>query len=315
MGNSGIFAYIEYGKQTNFTTALSAGAATRAFGMDQKVTAFSINENIVDLGDLNTALVQKYAFGTFEGSLGVEWVLSNPWWIDMVLGNAVTSGVGPFTHTYDDVKTVNAFTTELGFDAETTDRVLQLQRLTAKSIGLSFALNETVKVRGDFQFGATPTTAGTTLDSSISTDDITTPMTLVQGTVENPSGTALAEVQSGDFTINPNIKMIYEPNSANAVNAFKGKLELTGRFVLSVKDNTWYNNTRARVEPTNNTLRLKFTNGLSGTSERTTQFTFTGLGLGTLNMPIDQYELVTDEVSWRARDLTAVAINNTSSPP
>jgi len=300
--------------QSNFTTPLSAGAATRAFGINQKVSGLSINENKFDLGDLNTPLVQKFAFGSFEGTLSVDWDLSSPWFFDTVLSAAGTTGAGPYTHTYDDSKTVRAFTAELGIDT-TTDRVLQLQRCTARDIGISAALNETVKVKGNFQFGATPTTAGTSLDASVVTDDIAFPYTMVHATLENPSGTPLAEVQSFECMINPNIRMVYEPNSANAVNAYKGRLELSGKFTVTVKDNTWWNNVRARTEPTNNTLRLKFTNGLSGTNERSIQLTFTGLGLGQLDMPVDQYELIVEDIPWTARDVQVIAVNNTSTPP
>lgn len=314
MSVSGIASYIEYGKQSNFTTAVSAGAGTRAFGMDQEITGFSIDEHQFEVGDFNTPLIQKYAFGCFEGAIGVNWTLSNPWWIDSVLSTAVTTGAGPYTHTYDDSKTVNSYTVEVGTDT-TTDRVLQLQRLTAKDITISTAPNEIVKCSGNFQFGATPTTAGTSLDGSIVSDDIQYPYTCVQATLENPSGTPLAEVQNMECTLNPNIKMVPDLNSANWANAFKGRLDMTGKFSLSIVNNTWWNNVRARAEPTNNTLRMKFTNGLTSTNERTFQLTFTGLGLGKLNQSMPKYELQTEEIPWTARDLTAVAINNTSTPP
>ena len=73
----------------------------------------------------------------------------------------------------------------------------------------------------------------------------------------------------------------------------------------------------ARAEPTNNTLRMIFSNEdtAPATDERTIQYTFTGLGLGEESMNVDQYELVTEDVPWRARDLTTIAINNTSLPP
>ncbi len=315
MSVSGVSTYIEYGKQSNFTTAVSAGAATRAFGLNQEITSLSIDEHQFDVGDINTALIQKYGFGLFEGSIGIDWTLSNPWWLDMVLGTSADTGsASDYTHTYDDSKTVNAFTVEVGTDT-TTDRVLQLQRLTAKEISISTAPNELVSCKGSFQFGATPTTAGTSLDASIVTDDILYPYTCVQATLENPSGTPLAEVQSMECTINPNIKMVPDLNTVNWVNAYKGRLDLTGKFSLSIVNNTWWNNVRARAEPSNNTLRLKFTNGLATTLERTIQLTFTGLGLGKLGMSLPQYELQTEEIAWTARDLTATAENATATPP
>lgn len=313
MSVSGIYSYIEYGKQSSFTSALSVGAATRAFGMDQKVTSFTINENKFELGDLYTSTVQKFAYGNFEGQLGVEYTLSNPWGFDAIFA-LTTTGSGPYTQTYDVSKTVNAYGAEIGIDT-TTDRVIQLQQMTIRDKTLSASLNEVVRVRDNYIFGKTPATAGTSLDSSVVTDDITYPYTFVQATLENPSGTPLAEVQSFELTMNPNIRQVYGPNSAYSTNAYKGKLELSGKFVITVVDNTWWNNVRARAEPTNNTLKMKFTNGLTSTNERSIAITLTGLGLGNLNMALDPNELVTEEIPFSARTAQVVAINNTSAAP
>lgn len=314
MSVSGIAAYVEYGMQSAFGTPLSAGASTRAFGLDQKLTGLSINNNKMELGDLNSALVQKFAFGNFTGEFSVEWVLSNPWWIDTILAAASTTGVGPYTHTYDDSKTVRALTAEVGIDT-TTDRVLQLKKSVARDINISTAINELVNVRGNFAIGATDDTAGTSLDASIQTDDIAFPYTMVHATLENPSGTVLAEVQNMELTLNPNIRYVYGPNNRDPQNAYKGRLEISGTFSLSVVDNTWWNAVMARAEPSNNTLRFKFSNGEAGTAERTMQFTLTGLGLGELNMPVEQYELVTEEIPFSARDIQVIAVNNTATPP
>jgi hypothetical protein len=259
-------------------------------------------------------LLQKGAWGKFEGDYSVECELSNPWFNDLVLGNASTSGAGPYTHTYDDSKTVNAITTELGVDTS-TDRVLRLQRSTVRELKITANLDETVKLNYDMQFGDTPTSAETTLDASVVTDDQSTAYTFAAGAIlEYPSGTPLAEVQGFDMTMNPNIKMVYEPNSAKAVNAFKGKLDLTGNFSISVQNNTWWNNVRARAELAS-TMRMKFTNGLSGTNERTIQYTFTGVLLGENTMSVPQDDLITESLPLRFRDVQAVCTNNTAVPP
>lgn len=313
MSVAGIYSYIEYGKQSSFTSTITAGAYTRAFGMDQKVTQLSIDEGKFELGDLYQQEVQKFAFGSFGGTFGVDFTVSNPWIFDTVL-TLVTTGAGPYTHTFSDSKTVNAYGAEVGIDT-TTDRVLQLQQMTAKDLSISGSVGDLIKGKLNFTVGKTPSTAGTTLDASVVSDDIAYPYTFVQATVENPSGTPLAEVQSFDFTINPNIRQVLGMNSQYSTNAYKGKLELSGKFALTVVDNTWWNNVRARAEPTNNTLKMKFTNGLAGTSERTIGVTFTGLGLGNLNMSLDPNELVTEEIPFTARSVQVVAINNTSAAP
>lgn len=315
MTTTGIGVYFQYGKQSNYTTPVSPGAMTRALGMDQKLTGFETDEGMIPLGDLGTALVQKFAFGRFKGKASFEVSISNPWFWDLILGNAVTTGSGPYTHTWDDNTTVNAITGELGIDTD-TDQVLQLQRMTIIDLLLSAEQEDVARGKFNFQFGDTPSTAGTSIDSSIVRDDIATPYHFSAGAIfESPSGTPVAEVQSFELSISPSIKEVPEPNSQKAVNACKGKLVITVKFTLTVKDNTWYNNIRARVEPSNNTIRLKFTNGLAGTSERSMSITLTGLGLNKYNIPaIDQDNFVVAEIPVTCRDIQVVAVNNTSSP-
>ena len=154
--------------------------------MDERITSFSINENMINVGDLNSQNVQKFAYGRFEAKMGIECTVSNGYWWDLVLGNATNGGAGPFTHTYDDNKTVNAITAELGIDT-TTDRVPQLQMGTVNDVTVTSTLDEVVKARFNLQFGAASATAESSLDASIATDSINSPMTLVHATVENPS--------------------------------------------------------------------------------------------------------------------------------
>lgn len=319
MSVSGINSYAQYGLQSNFATALSAGAGDRVWGKEQEFTPPELDESMFALGDLNTPLVQKFAFGKFYATFSVDWVLSNPWWIDGVLGLTSSSGSSPTTHTWDDSKTVNAYTAELGINTS-TDRVIQLQRCVVGDVKVSGSIDDTVKCRGNYQVGKTEATAGTSLDGSVVADDVDIAYTMVHGTVENPSSTILAEIQNFELNLNPNIKYSYGIDTTSgeagfAQNAYKGRLDITGSFELSIKDNTWWNNVRARTEPTNNTLRLKFTNGGAGAAERSMQFTMTGLGLGKHSSKLPKYELATETIPFTARDITVVAVNSVSAVP
>lgn len=319
MSVSGISAYLQYAKQSNFTTAVALGSATRAFGMDQDFTPPDIDESMFELGDLNTPLVQKFAFGKFYATFGVDFTLSTPWVIDWILGLTSSSGTNPTTHTWDDSKTVNAYTVEYGLDTS-TDRVIRAQRCVAGDLAFNCAIDEVVKGHLNAQVGKMAATAETSLDASVVTDDQTTPYTMVHGTIESPSSTILAEVQNAEFSLNPNIKYAYGIDTTSseagfAQNAYKGKLGLSGSFELSIKDNSWWNKVRARTEPTDNTLRFKFTNGGAGAAERSIQFTFTGLGLGKHSSKYPKYELATEKIPFVARDVTAVAVNATSAVP
>jgi hypothetical protein len=314
---SGVRAYIEYGKQSNFTTPLSVGASTRRLGLDEEVTNLSINNTKLELGDLNNSVVTKFAFGEFLGTLGVDFALSNGWFFDAFLNNGVQGGTaGDRTYTYDpDSSVVNAYTFEAGLDT-TTDRVVQLQRATLKDIEFSAAVGEVVRCSTNWEFGDTPTTAGTTLDASVASDAENIAYTFASGAIlEHPSATPLVQVQDMRLRVDSGITHVREPNSFKSVSAYKGKLGISGTFSLSVLNNTWWNNVMARAEPGSNTIRFNFTNGLTAGNEKSIQITLTGLGLGELNMPISKYKLVEEEIPFTARTMQVIINTPTNAIP
>lgn len=317
-GRTSAFVYGEHSKETAYAGGLAAGASARVFGLEQSISPIRINQNIIPLQKLNQNTIDQYAYGRFEGSYSMGFVLSNPWWVETILDGDIgttldTPVAGVNTHTFDNDKTKNkSIETEAGFDAGTTDVVRNLLGGVITSVNLTSALNQVVRGRADITYGKenAPTTA---LDSTPASDDINFPYTFEHGTFELPNGTVLGEVQSFEMTLNSGKELIYEHGNKFAVGTFKGLLDLRGRFTITVRDPTQLNNVLNRTEVA--TLGMKFDNGQSGASEESADFVFTGVGMGEHDVSFDPNALVLENLPLTMRLLTVTAINAIDTPP
>ncbi len=101
MVRTGAFGYLQYGYEMCFATA--AGTIDTVFGLEQKVTNWSLTNNRITLAALNQIEPSIYAYGTTRGSLGVDFVLSNPFWLSTLYCTVATARcmptAGSHTHT------------------------------------------------------------------------------------------------------------------------------------------------------------------------------------------------------------------------
>lgn len=73
----------------------------KVFGLEQRITNWTFTNNRITLAALNQVEPAIYAYGTTRGSLGVDFVLSNPWWLNSLWDNVASCGAAcDFTHTY-----------------------------------------------------------------------------------------------------------------------------------------------------------------------------------------------------------------------
>jgi len=102
MVRTGAFGYLQYGYEMCFGTA--ACAIDTVFGLEQKITNWSLTNNRITLAALNQIEPSTFAYGTTRGSLGVDFVLSNPFWLSTLYCTVATAccmpTAGSFTHTY-----------------------------------------------------------------------------------------------------------------------------------------------------------------------------------------------------------------------
>lgn len=310
MVRTGAVAYFKYDYETTFGG--DDATKTKTLGFDVRLTGFRSSNTLIALPALNDVNVAKFVYGSNKFSMGIDFAMSNPWWLEAVMGTRVTAGVSPFTHTYTKSKTPKPIAFELGQGVETANEVRTGVGVVFNSATISSSIDNLVRVRGELLHGK-ELAIGTTLDSSPPSDDLDFPYTFVHGTFELPNGTVIAELQSEEITIGQNAVLLWEGGGANAVAAYRRLFEITGRFSASKKDKTQIQRVIDRVEVA--TCKLKFTNGLSGVNEKTIDFQGTGVGVSEHNVNIEPNEPIFDELVWQIRSLQVVATNNVATPP
>ena len=83
------FGYLQLGLEGTFDTFPANVDAV--FGLEQKITNWNFTNNRITLAALDQTEPAIYAYGTTRGSLGVDFVLSNPWWLGTVFDCRSTS--------------------------------------------------------------------------------------------------------------------------------------------------------------------------------------------------------------------------------
>lgn len=308
---SGFGAYAKFGIETTYATPVSA---TRAFGQGLE---FSINaknnlQRVYGLGSRNASTV---ATTKFDGSASADFVLASGNFWRMVFGSVADSGAGPYTHTYSESNTIPSMTIEAGVDLD-TDAVRTLAGCIVNSATISAAVGELVKVKLDMMYAneALTTTYGSVVAESEE------PFQYAQGTVELPSGTTIANVQSFELTITNNIDLVYGLGSRFAQKAPAKQREYGIKATVVFEDSYMltklYGQAASPVTGTvgvaGATLVLTFTNGLAGTSLRRHVLTLNNVYVDehSINLKVD--DVLKQDITGFALSGGCIVSNNSS---
>lgn len=325
------FASLAYGYETAFQTENSS--KTKVFGLDQKINGLQFMVNRINLNQLYSPEVQGYAFGRNEGKMSVDFVLSNPWWLDSIFhpytdisGNP--SGSGPYTYTwtsanqnsiqFSDLKTYkgNSLSIDIGFQGEVSSGVNLTRTMLGaivSQVSIKNTVNDTVKCTADLIWGKEKTIGTNSYPTSATTDNINFPYTFVHGSLQTNEGAVIAQIQDFDMTLNANSELLWGVGNANAVSAFRKTFEMPARFNCAWIDAQFWNDVINRAEVSNFTLT--FDNGLGGTSSRKITFTGTGVGFNDHNTNMVPNDPVFQELNFQIRSMTVTAVNNSATPP
>ncbi len=311
MVRTGASAYSQYEKEVLYGVD-PVGDRDLVFGLEEKISGWAKLNNQIMLSKFNQITVDQFAYGQNSGRYTIDYVLSNPWWLELIFG-VIDAGVGPFTHTYTPNSTLSSFTHEIGMGLQGEDQVRTILGAVLNSATIRSSMNELVRCSAEVVYGK-EAAVGTSLDSTPSIDDLNFPYTFVHGTIEKPNSTVLAEVQSIELTINQNAELLYGHGDADPVGAFKRRLDMSGRVNLSLVDATHLDDLNARAEVA--TMRLKFSNGLTDTAEKTIDFALTGIGFGEHGLgSVEPNEPIFEDLNYVARNVSIVATNNIASAP
>jgi hypothetical protein len=332
MVRTGANSYLKYGWETTFATKSSS--MTKPFGLQQSVGNWSVNNSRKDLRKLGQIEREAFAYGQQNGSLSVDFVLSNPWVFKALYGTPSTTGsASDFTHTYPHAsngqpKTVQPISCEIGFQAEDATNATVVRSMLGgvlTGLNISTAVDDLVNVSADITYGseADPSNTVSDFDTSPPADDINFPYTFAHGSLKWYNGSSLAtvaEVQSVSVAFTQNVNLLYRIGSHKATAAYRQGFDINGSFQASWKDDAMFKQLLNQIETTptteiysgsNTALELKFTNGASGASEKTITMNIYGVAIDSQSVdgirPVDP---VFETINWEARGATIIANNS-----
>jgi len=325
---SGAQTTVKYDFETSFGTG---GSAAYPFGWGTKVTVKRNNnlERVYGLGSRNS---QYTVAKKFEGSMTIDFVLGNAYWLRSVVGTqGAAVGGAPYTHAFTEADNPVTLQVMVGTNLGTNDMVTTYTGVVVKSAKLAMAVNETTKVTLDCDY-ATESTAFTGTFAHVA-DTYADPMTFSMGSVTY-AGQAMGIVYSGivqtcELTINNNSEMVFglgartSQERVNKTRAYDIRMSYALASVANSADvfENMMGDTATPVIPatgniTGVNLVLTLSNGLGTTSLRSLVFTFTAAKcfINTSNMVFDVNEILKDDVDgWAESISTLVYTDNTGT--
>ncbi len=328
MVRTGAFGYLQYGREATFGSL--AACVDKVFGIEQKVTNWNITNNRMALAALGQVEPAIFAYGTTRGSLGVDFVVSNPWFLSTLFDTVSTAGcmptAGSHTHTYSIVNKLRTpVSVEVGVEQGGANITRQLLGGVVNSISLRSAIGEPIRGSADISY-ADEIECGLSIACCPVSDTCNFPYTFAYGNLTTTAGT-IAEIQSFDINMNQNSDLLYTHNTSLAADGYRKLMEVTGSFTASYLDTELLRDIYAQAHCAagvgidgavfareQTTLSLIFNNGLVGAgTEKTITLTGTGVGFADHAVSIEPNEPIFETINWQIRTLSPVAVNQTAT--
>lgn len=322
MVRTGAHAYLKYGWETTFGTP--SGAIDKKFGINDSLGSWSLNHNRQDLPALNQVTVEHYAYGQQQGSLSVDFTLSNPWILRSILGTPSKTGSNPYVYTYPHAsnginKTPQSFTVEIGFDGSSGDIVRTLQGCVAESLSINTSVGQLVNCSVSASYGI-ENAPSVSLGTAPTEPTVVFPYTFAHARLKY-NGQTLAQVQDLQITIAQNTALLYALNSHQAVDAYRQLLDITGSFKASLINK---NILEDMLEQISKGTSGTYSETVGGSPELEIAFIkdnnesiiITGTGLAPTDLTYDGFranEPIFESINWRIKNLTIAATNSEST--
>ena len=321
-------SYVEYGYEASNSFGGGFAGNGIQFGKEVKVSGLEFKNNQMALGQLYSPEIDSFAYGKSEGKCSIDYVVSNPWFFQSVLGTAVSAAAANPTvsglrqHTWNSSPSVDATMRDIhsmalrvGFKTN-TEYKRQAVGVVCPSLNLKMALNETVKASQELVWGE-ETKSGFANPSGVSLAG-GIPYTFVHASITNPlTGATLATLQSFDLNLNSNAELIYQMGTSDSVDTFRKILEMTGKAQIVLKSSAFLDSVLGRSETTNN-LVVTISNGAASSSNTTRNIvmTFTGCSFSINSVSgMEPGELLLEDVDFQCKHVTIIAKNAQNSLP
>ena len=342
MVRTGGSSYVRYDWEDTFGTAAFNNSTHKAFGLNARLGSWTLGHSPKDLPRLNQVEVAQYAYGQQNGSLSVDFVLSNPWLFKALYGasGAPSESGGSYTHTWgttgdvSGAKTITPFSVEVGFAAEDANIVRTATGCILNSLSIGATIDGTVDCSADITYGNEADNS-TSYHASPPNDDVNFPYTFAHGELRwygddaadtDAAGSVIAELQTANITFAQNPALLYSIGSNKAVSSFRRVFDITGNFQAS-----WVNNKKLlqlldQIEkPGTSFIRagqsgsavdaiLTFTNGGTGATLKKITIRLSGVRPDSISIDgIVPVEPVFETINWRAKTASVTAENAIST--
>ena len=325
MVRTGAHAYLKYGWETAFATIGAATHITKKFGLQDKLSSWTLTNNKVDLNKLNQNTVDKFAYGQQAGSMSVGFTLSNPWIFGTVLNDPTKAGSSsPYTYTYPKSaglpKTPRTIQVEVGYDGATADIVRTAKGCLVNTFSLNAAVGGLVDCTVDITYGS-ESAPSTSLTTPPALPSVEFPYTFAHAELYF-AGQLVTQCQDASISIAQNTELLYGLNSNQAVDSFRRVLSMTGSFRASWVDKDLLEKLLAQIKKDTSTTYQETVGG--GATEFRLTFeksatekivvSMTGLGINDLSISgIEPVEPVFEEITWTAKTISVVATSTVSA--
>ena len=336
---TGAFWYLQFGYER---AAFGTEAVTKlaVFGLEQKISGWTYTNNVIPLAQLNCIHIKTYAYGQTQGKMSIDFVMSNPWFLDGLFDSAVYCAGGACTADTQTYTIVDKQITSAGIDVglalgggacQCVDVLRQLNGVIFNSANIKSSIGDTVRVSLDVAYASEDTTVCPTLATGcgLATETIGTgpceniPFTFAHGTLQFPDGACgvIGELQDIDITINQASEMLFQQGSHVAVDAYRKLFEITGKFTAPMIDQvqlakvfaqTGVNGTTELEEQP--TMTLIFTNGAADEAERSLVITLVGITIPEHSTNLEPNEPIFEDIPWQARTISAVFSGEFADP-
>lgn len=317
---AGTQARIAYGWEDIFNTA--SGTVNKQFSQGVRVPTYDIDNDAEYIYQIGSQDVQKSIAKTFKGSWGVEFIYSDPWWLQAILGGVpTTTGSAPYIHTWTVANSgissqQTAMSIQYGFDLA-TDSDQTLTGCIANNASITCAVGEPIKVRLDGWF------SGVDKDTSLlgAVAPVEDPVTFEAGTFALPNDEAITDVQSVELGWTRNNDPVYAIGSrypqTNVAKAREWNIKVGSTYE---QDTDFWDLLLGATDGTSATpteifggCKLTLTNGGAGSATRSTVALFGTTFLNRGSLPSSPEELVTVDLDLRARSLSSMIVSNATS--
>ena len=313
-------ASVFYGYEATFGTTASSAAIKYPFGLNQKVTNFSVNNTRLNFNKLGQVETTEFAYGQQAGSLGIGFVFDDTQaslLFASIYGTIAAGGLYPLNKDQGSGTTTQVgrtLTTEIAVQTGSNHKLRQLSGCVVNSLGLSTSIGEPVNGNIDMTFGkeVSSVVAGS---GDISPQNLEEqagkPYTFAHGSFQVSNGTSLVnigEVQSADVNWTQNSELLYGLGSHYAQSAFKKTLDISGKFKTSFKNETMATHVLDQAKSSSNTvtlpnasmgvgIELMFTNG-----SKSMKIELHDVAIGDYSVSgIEPVEPIFEDISWKAK--------------